>query len=117
MRLFDRGRWRHRQMRRAEYATVGGWRSIRLRHRHARNRIPREMPQGTKLALIAKGRLKELLAEKGLRVIFSGAVDKTQTHRPLINIYRTNGEEIGKKLLQEGFARPWNPKQRNDWCD
>ncbi|MBB4443344.1 hypothetical protein M2310_006818 [Rhizobium leguminosarum] len=27
--------------------------------------------------MIAKGRLKELLAEKGLRVVMSGAVDKT----------------------------------------
>ncbi|MGR9180473.1 thermonuclease family protein (plasmid) [Rhizobium leguminosarum] len=70
-----------------------------------------------KLALIAKGRLRELLAEKGLRVMFSGAVDKTQTHRPLVNIYRTNGEEIGKKLLQEGFARTWSPRHRNDWCN
>lgn len=58
---------------------------------------------------MAKGSLKELLAEKGLRVMFSGAVDKTQTHRPLVNIYRTNGEEIGKKLLKEGFARTWIP--------
>jgi endonuclease YncB( thermonuclease family) len=69
-----------------------------------------------KLALIAKGRLKELLAEKGLRVVPSGAVDKTPSHRPLVNIYRTNGKEIGKKLLKEGFARTWNPKWRNDWC-
>ncbi|UIK18021.1 thermonuclease family protein [Rhizobium leguminosarum] len=69
-----------------------------------------------KLALIAKGRLKELLAEKGLRIVFSGATDRTRTHRPLVNIYRTNGEEIGKRLLREGFARPWSPKQRNDWC-
>ncbi|MBB2671403.1 UNVERIFIED_ORG: endonuclease YncB(thermonuclease family) [Rhizobium esperanzae] len=69
-----------------------------------------------KLALIAKARLK-LLAEKGLRVVFSGAVDKTQTHRPLVNIYRPNGEEIGKKLLREGLARTWSPKQSNDWCD
>ncbi|WP_434732889.1 thermonuclease family protein [Rhizobium sp. YTUHZ044] len=70
-----------------------------------------------KLALIAKGRLKELLAENGLRVMFSGSVDKTPSHRPLINIYRTNGEEIGRKLLEEGFARTWSPKQRNNWCD
>ncbi|MBB3355291.1 endonuclease YncB(thermonuclease family) [Rhizobium sp. BK049] len=70
-----------------------------------------------KLALIAKGRLKEMLAEKGLRVMFSGAVDKTPSHRPLVNIYRMNGEEIGKKLLTEGFARSWSSKQRNDWCD
>ncbi|MBB4255737.1 hypothetical protein [Rhizobium sp. BK008] len=34
-----------------------------------------------KLALIAKGRLKELLAERGLKVVFSGAVDKTPTPR------------------------------------
>ncbi|ARQ13142.1 hypothetical protein NXC12_PD00029 (plasmid) [Rhizobium etli] len=39
--------------------------------------------------------------------MFSGAVDRTQSRRPLVNIYRTNGEEIGKKLLQEGFARTW----------
>ncbi|ANL41445.1 thermonuclease family protein [Rhizobium phaseoli] len=70
-----------------------------------------------KLALIAKGRLKELLAEKGLRIEWSGAVDKTQSHRPLINIYRTNGEEIGKRLLQEGFARSWAPGHRNNWCN
>ncbi|WP_397517060.1 thermonuclease family protein [Rhizobium ruizarguesonis] len=63
-----------------------------------------------KLALIAKGRLRELLAEKGLRIVLSGAVDKTPTHRPLVNIYRTNGEEIGKKLLKEGFARTWSPR-------
>ncbi|WP_245495089.1 thermonuclease family protein [Rhizobium ruizarguesonis] len=70
-----------------------------------------------KLALIAKGRLKELLAEKGLRVVLGGAVDKTPKHRPLVNIYRANGEEIGKKLLREGFALTWSPKQRNIWCD
>ena len=44
--------------------------------------------------------------------MFSGAVDKTPTHRPLINIYRMNGEEIGKKLLGEGFERTWNAGSR-----
>lgn len=34
----------------------------------------------------------------------TGAVDKTQTLPPLVNICRTNSEEIGKKLLREGFA-------------
>ncbi|TAX10759.1 thermonuclease family protein [Rhizobium leguminosarum] len=68
-----------------------------------------------KLALIAKGRLKELLTEKG--VVLSGSVDKTASHRPLVNIYRTNGEEIGKKLLEEGFARTWNAKRPDDWCE
>ncbi len=104
-------------MRRAKYATVGG-------------RLPfvsgidtpeigshAKCIKERKLALIAKGRLRELLAEKGLRVVFSGATDRTRTHRPLVNIYRTNGEEIGKKLLKEGHARTWSPKRRNEWCD
>jgi endonuclease YncB( thermonuclease family) len=69
-----------------------------------------------KLALIAKGRLKELLAEKRLRVEWSGAVDATPSHRPLVNIYRANGEETGKMLLADGFAREWRPGHRNDWC-
>ncbi|NLS08138.1 thermonuclease family protein [Rhizobium sp. P32RR-XVIII] len=69
-----------------------------------------------KLAVIAKGRLKELLAEKGLRVEWSGAIDKTPSHRPLVNIYRANGQEIGQMLLWEGFAREWILGHRNDWC-
>ncbi|QSY94834.1 thermonuclease family protein [Rhizobium bangladeshense] len=69
-----------------------------------------------KLALIAKGRLEELLTEKGLRVVFSGVADKTQAHRPLVNIYRANGKEIGRTLLEEGLARDWRPRHKNDWC-
>ncbi|ARM11377.1 nuclease SNase-like protein [Rhizobium phaseoli Brasil 5] len=69
-----------------------------------------------KLALIAKERLKELLAEKGIedRMERRGGQDAIA---PLINIYRTNGEEIGKELLREGFARTWSPKKRNNWCE
>lgn len=59
-----------------------------------------------KLALIAKGRLKKLLEQRGLRIEIKG-YDNTPKHRALINIYRTNGEEIGAKLLDEGFAREW----------
>ncbi|WP_245296794.1 hypothetical protein [Rhizobium bangladeshense] len=70
-----------------------------------------------KLALIAEGRLQELLAEKRLRVVFSGAVDETQSHRPLVNIYRANGEEVRKKLVREGLAPTWSASRRNDWCD
>ncbi len=105
-------------MRRAEHATAGRRCSIRL-GQLIRRRLDRTRKclKERKLALIAKGRLKELLAERGLKVVFSGAVDKTPTHRPLINIYRTNGEEIGKKLLNEGLARTSSPKRRNDWCD
>lgn len=69
-----------------------------------------------KLALLAKGRLKELLAERGLRIEWSGAVDRTPSHRPLVNIYREDGSEIGATLLREGFAREWRPGHKNDWC-
>lgn len=58
-----------------------------------------------KMALLAKGRLKEILAEGGLTIEFYGVKDKTLSHRPLVNIYDRNGEEVGQKLLKEGFAR------------
>lgn len=59
--------------------------------------------------MIAKGRLKELLAEKGLA--------GQDTDAPAAGEYLPkNGEAIGKKMLQEGFARTWSPMQRNDWC-
>jgi endonuclease YncB( thermonuclease family) len=47
-----------------------------------------------KLALLAKGRLKELLAEKGLRIEWSNAIDTTPSHRPLIN-YLNEAREVG----------------------
>jgi hypothetical protein len=60
--------------------------------------------------------MKKLLAEKGLRVSQSEQALRRPSHWRLVNIYRTNGEEIGKKLLDEGFARTWSRKRRNDWC-
>ena len=69
-----------------------------------------------KLALIAKARLKELLKADGIKVVDSGQVDKTQSRRPLVNLYLPSGEEIGQKLLKEGFARTWRLGKRNDWC-
>ncbi|TCM78616.1 thermonuclease family protein [Rhizobium sp. BK068] len=70
-----------------------------------------------KLALLAKGRLKEILAEGGLTIEFYGVRDKTPSHRPLVNIYDMNGNEVGQKLLDEGFAREWKSGDRNNWCD
>ncbi|WP_311043620.1 thermonuclease family protein [Rhizobium lentis] len=68
-----------------------------------------------KLALIAKGRLKELLEERGLRIEIKG-YDSTPARRPLVNIYREDGRELGRMLQAEGFAREWRPHQKNDWC-
>ena len=69
-----------------------------------------------KLALLAKYRLKELLQEKGLMVVYSGERDKTQAKRKLIDIYDADGNELGQRLLKEGFARPWAPDHKIDWC-
>ncbi|MBB2817268.1 UNVERIFIED_ORG: hypothetical protein GGD59_000485 [Rhizobium esperanzae] len=52
--------------------------------------------QGTEEELVAKGRLKELLAEKGLRVLFSGPLEKT----------------LGRRCFRRAF-----PKRRNYWRD
>ncbi|MBB3350493.1 hypothetical protein FHT70_000394 [Rhizobium sp. BK049] len=58
-----------------------------------------------KLALIAKGRLKELLAEKGLRVVFSGAVDHTPSHRPLVK-HLSNDWGRDREEAAQGRLRP-----------
>jgi len=70
-----------------------------------------------KLALLAKGRLKELLDDKGLTIVWTGSVDKTKRHRKLVNVYNSDGDEIGAMLLKEGFAREWRPHHRVDWCN
>lgn len=69
-----------------------------------------------KLAKLARLRLKELMKRDGVRIVWSGAVDGTDSRRPLINIYLKDGREIGQLLLKEGFARTWTPHHRNDWC-
>jgi endonuclease YncB( thermonuclease family) len=70
-----------------------------------------------KLALLAKYRLKDLLKGGDLVVVYSGARDKTQTRRKLIDIYDADGNELGQELLKEGFARPWSPDHKINWCD
>jgi endonuclease YncB( thermonuclease family) len=68
------------------------------------------------LALKAKARLKELLLAGVPRIEDSGARDRTQSRRPLINIFLPDGPEAGQVLMSEGFAKPWHPKRRIDWC-
>lgn len=70
-----------------------------------------------KMALLAKRRLEELMLGKNVTIEFYGVRDKTPSHRPLVNVFDDNGDEIGAKLLKEGFAREWRPGHRNDWCD
>lgn len=69
------------------------------------------------LALKAKARLKELLLAGVPRIEDSGARDRTQSRRPLVNIYLPDGQEAGQVLMSEGLAREWRPKHRIDWCN
>lgn len=69
------------------------------------------------LALRAKARLKELLLAGMPRIEDSGARDRTQSRRPLINIYLPDGREAGQVLMSEGLAREWRAKHRIDWCN
>lgn len=68
------------------------------------------------LALKAKARLKELLLAGVPRIEDSGARDRTQSRRPLVNIYLPDGQEVGRVLMSERLAKPWHPKRRIDWC-
>lgn len=65
-----------------------------------------------KLALLAKRHLQELVKGKDVRVEAKG-LDAFK--RPLVNLY-VDGEEIGARMLREGFAREWRPGQKSDWC-
>ncbi len=69
------------------------------------------------LALKAKARFKELLLAGVPRIEDSGARDRTQSRRPLVNIYLPDGREAGQVLMGEGLAREWRPKRRIDWCN
>lgn len=69
------------------------------------------------LALKAKARLKELLLDGVPRIEDSGARDRTQSRRPLVNVYLPDGREVGQVLVGEGLAREWRAKHRIDWCN
>lgn len=66
-----------------------------------------------RLALIAKGRLREILEGERVRIEVLGA---DRSKRPLVNLYLPSGDEIGQILLKEGHAREWRPGKKVDWC-
>lgn len=68
-----------------------------------------------KLAKLARHRLKELVVGKNIRIIAKG-YDDTPARRPLVNVYLSDGSEVGQRLLREGFAREWRANHKVDWC-
>jgi endonuclease YncB( thermonuclease family) len=60
-------------------------------------------------------RLKDLVTGQTLRIVSEGK-DATPKHRPLVNVYLPDGKEVGQIMLKEGFARPWHPHRKIDWC-
>lgn len=69
-----------------------------------------------KLAHLSRMRLKDLVTGRTLKIMSKGN-DATPKHRPLVNVYLPDGREVGQFLVKEGFARPWRPYKRVDWCD
>lgn len=61
---------------------------------------------------LARNRVKELLKGKRPKIVAKG-VD--EFGRPLVNVY-VDGRELGKQLLNEGFAREWRKGKKNNWC-
>ena len=62
----------------------------------------------------AKLRLEELLRQPGTRIEDSGVRDRYG--RPLVWVRLHNGKTAGELLLEEGYALPWRPGKRMDWC-
>lgn len=76
------------------------------------NKCPAELDA----ARAAKERIKELLADGQFVVLDSGERDNTEQRRPLVWIMLADGRTVGEVMLSEGHARPWLPRQVNDWC-
>ena len=64
------------------------------------------------LARLARDRLEELIDGENVRIIAEGY---DRDGRPLVNLY-VNGREIGRQLLNEGFAMEWRKGGSIDWC-
>ena len=69
-----------------------------------------------RLAKLARTRLKQLLEGEKVKIVAEG-FDKTPDKRPLVNIYLSDGSEVGTILLKEGFAREWRPRHKVNWCE
>lgn len=70
-----------------------------------------------RLGALARKRLAELLASGVLEVI-PGDPDtgrRLDRHGRLLAIVSIDGEDVGGRLIQEGYARPWEGRRRS-WC-
>ena len=68
-----------------------------------------------RLALEAKRILNQWLDTNSVKVLYSGSDDSFG--RPLVNIYLENGEEVGQKLLKQGYAKTWHRGKKINWCN
>ncbi|MBG6209772.1 endonuclease YncB(thermonuclease family) [Labrenzia sp. EL_126] len=76
----------------------------------------RKCQKELELARKAKKRLQDLLNTAGVEVWDSGERDKTETKRRLVWVVLPGGRTAGSILIEEGHARIWKPKHKNNWC-
>lgn len=66
------------------------------------------------LGLAAKYRLEVLLLKGEVRVIESGKLDKYGRTLAAVEV---DGNDVGKILIKEGLARPYEGGRRKSWCE
>ncbi|MBG6161519.1 endonuclease YncB(thermonuclease family) [Labrenzia sp. EL_195] len=69
------------------------------------------------LGVTAAKRFQDLLLSPGVRIYDSGERDKTQSKRRLVWVVLPGGRTAGSILIEEGHARVWKPRHKNNWCD
>ncbi len=66
------------------------------------------------LGLKAKDRLTEIIQTSGqIELVIQPELD---VHDRFFAVGRSGGQEIGKTLISEGLARPYNGGKRRSWC-
>ena len=67
-----------------------------------------------RLGVLTKRRLDDLL-QSGPVTLYPNPPAKRDKYRRLLVHLLVNGEDVGRILIREGYARPWRGR-REDWC-
>ncbi|QHQ34881.1 thermonuclease family protein [Algicella marina] len=70
-------------------------------------------PQEERLGLAAKARMTGYL-RAGVQIEDSGVEDRYG--RPLVVLRLSDGSTVGRRMIEDGLAKTWEPGARIDWC-
>ena len=68
-----------------------------------------------RLAVVARDHVRELLVDES--VVLTDIENDKYAGRVLANVHLDNGELLGDRLIQLGYAQPYDGGTRRDWCD